>query len=129
MLAHEAWASTVEALAPRCKWDDLTGVPYGWRVIVEDFARAVHVMGVPLVVMQIKEKCGGLRISYGMTREPHGCHPKIDALVDAACDRADVTCEECGKVGMVGVYRGWARVLCPEHVSRYLPHEPDEGRG
>lgn len=63
-----------------------------------------------VVVMQIKEKFGGLRFYYS------GGDENIHGMVRMAEAWADATCEECGKPGKLRG-RGWMKTLCDEHEA------------
>lgn len=62
-----------------------------------------------VVVMQIKEKFGGLRFYYD------GGDEYIQGLVSMAEDWAAYSCEECGNPGE-SRGGGWVRTLCDEHA-------------
>jgi hypothetical protein len=61
-----------------------------------------------VVVMQIKEKFGGLRFYYD------GGDDAIAGMVRIAEAWADHTCETCGSPGTSGG-KGWIKTLCPTH--------------
>jgi hypothetical protein len=61
-----------------------------------------------VIVMQIKEKFGGLRFYY------EGGDDQIYGMVRMAESWADGTCEECGKPGK-SRNGGWIKTLCDEH--------------
>lgn len=63
-----------------------------------------------VVVVQIKEKFGGLRFYY------EGGDDKIQGMVRMAEAWADHTCEECGKPGK-SRNSGWIKTLCDEHAA------------
>jgi hypothetical protein len=63
-----------------------------------------------VVVAQIKEKFGGLRFYYD------GGDEKVDGMVRMAESWAALTCEECGKPGVMRS-GGWIRTLCDEHEA------------
>ena len=64
-----------------------------------------------VVVMQIKEKFGGLRFYYS------GGDMFIRGLVTMAEEWAHVTCEKCGNPGHYSRSGGWIKVLCDEHEA------------
>ena len=58
------------------------------------------------VILQIKEKFGGLRYYVGAyTRE-------IGDLIDEVEKKADHTCEICGKEGKLSSRAGWYKTVC-----------------
>jgi hypothetical protein len=64
----------------------------------------------PVVVLQIKEKFGGLRFYYS------GGDETIRYYVAAVEYLSEKTCEECGQPGQL--YRdGWFKTLCPVHAN------------
>jgi len=65
------------------------------------------------IVLQIKEKFGGLRFYCGPTTE------KMSTLVDAAEDLSLKTCEDCGKPGTAHKLNGWWYVTkCPKCAKK-----------
>jgi len=82
-----------------------------------------------LKVGQVKQKLGGLRIyvqtwSEGVANDPHGdlildptdtaAKEAITAIVNAAVEEADRTCETCGEPG-AAVSSGRIQVACSKH--------------
>jgi hypothetical protein len=65
-----------------------------------------------VVVMQVKEKFGGLRFYY------HGGDEHISGMVRMAESWASVTCETCGDRGTIR-HGGWIRTLCDKHEAEY----------
>lgn len=63
-----------------------------------------------VVVVQIKEKFGGLRFYY------NGGDAEISGMVRMAESWAGRSCEQCGSPGTSGG-RGWIQTLCPTHLS------------
>lgn len=61
-----------------------------------------------VVVLQIKEKFGGLRFYYS------GGDPEVSGMVRMAESWADHSCEECGSPGR-SRNSGWIKVLCDKH--------------
>jgi len=75
-----------------------------------------------VVVLQIKEKFGGLRFYYG------GGDATVSGMVRMAEAWADTACEECGAIGKRRT-GGWIRTLCDYHEEEYqkrLKEEDDE---
>lgn len=64
----------------------------------------------PVVVIQIKEKFGGLRFYHD------GGDQFVRGLVTMAEEWASHSCEECGKPGE-SRSGGWIRTLCDEHEA------------
>lgn len=76
----------------------------------EKYGRGV---GCPtVVVVQIKEKFGGLRFYYD------GGNDKVDGMVRMAESWAAHSCEECGRPG-TRRNTGWIKTLCDEHHKQH----------
>jgi hypothetical protein len=67
-----------------------------------------------VVVIQVKEKFGGLRFYY------EGGDKVVDGMVRMAESWAAVTCEQCGKPGQMRT-GGWIKTLCDEHANGREP--------
>lgn len=67
-----------------------------------------------VVVVQIKEKFGGLRFYY------NGGDERVNGMVTMAEAWASMSCEECGAVGHSRSKRGWSRTLCDEHFNELI---------
>ena len=62
-------------------------------------------------VRQIKEKFGGLRYYCSVDN-----YSDVYALIQAAEAESFVTCEDCGKPGILRTGRHWLSTLCDEHA-------------
>ncbi len=82
----------------------------GWYGILDRLFAALSKDASDLVVEQVKEKFGGLRVYVS------GCTDEQYALIDAAESRSFRTCEQCGAPG-VRRSGGWIRTLCDEHAN------------
>lgn len=71
-----------------------------------------------VVVVQVKEKFGGLRFYYD------GGDETIHGMVRMAEVWADSSCEKCGKPG-VRRSGGWIRTLCDEHEAEYQAQQQE----
>lgn len=91
------------------------GVGNGWQPLIKMLCDAIqsHIdnNGAQQVeVSQIKEKFGGLRFYYD------GGDRYIDGMVGFAEYMSEVTCEQCGKPGMLrGKY--YVYTACDEHTQ------------
>lgn len=104
----------------------------GWLVILESLSAQIqhhidhtnsyierfgHTLKYPLepveqaVVLQVKEKFGGLRFYYD------GGDSAIAGMVTMAEEWASHTCEECGKPGKSRDL-SWVKTLCDEHYEQ-----------
>lgn len=107
----------------------------GWWAILEEAFTSIEALvkskpGYQFHVRQIKEKFGGLRFYFQVTRqgEPADHYDEDspvdearDELVDSimnvigqAEDKASETCEWCGEPGHTGG-DGWVKTLCDRH--------------
>lgn len=73
-----------------------------------------------VVVMQVKEKFGGLRFYYS------GGDQYVRGLVDMAEAWCDETCESCGERGTKR-YEGWIRTLCDKHEEERQERMKQDG--
>lgn len=88
----------------------------GWSGIIEKLVADLFTVGWNGVVLQCKEKLGGLRFYTGETTT------EMDTLISAAEYESYKICEQCGKPGVARM-GGWIKTLCDEHAGRE-PH-PD----
>ncbi len=89
----------------------------GWSGILERLTEALFPMGWNGVVLQCKEKFGGLRFYTAETTDD------MDTLISAAENESYKTCEQCGAAG-VPRSGGWIKTMCDEHAAGREPH-PD----
>lgn len=67
-----------------------------------------------MVVVQVKEKFGGLRFyAHSYTEEAR-------KLIDEAEDKSFTICETCGGEGKTQSPRGWLITMCDEHLAEYI---------
>ena len=88
---------------------------YGWYPILEELFEKMHRYvtenDLNVKVVQVKEKFGGLRVYC------HGHDDKtIRDMIREAENKAEVTCETCGKPGTLST-NGWWKVTCDEHKN------------
>lgn len=84
----------------------------GWPAAASadaDDANTANAVGWPRAV-QIKEKFGSLRV-YMI-----GSSPELQAVIDVARKKANITCDKCGGPGTMRE-GGWWRVRCDRHVD------------
>lgn len=74
-----------------------------------------------VVVVQIKEKFGGLRFYY------EGGDEQVSGMVRMAEAWAAHSCEECGNVGK-RTQGGWVRTLCDFHIAEREAMAAEEAR-
>ena len=89
----------------------------GWDSIIEPLVRYVQHYNEThkkkkIDIVQIKEKFGGLRFYT------HGTTKKLDAMVQAAENKAYQTCELCGSKEDIGqTADGWITTCCRKCVQ------------
>ena len=93
--------------------DALGSVGPGWEAIIRELW--AH-KSDKIVVVQVKEKFGGLRVYYNETIDELKPISEFEIALDAAEDTAERTCETCGAPGeIVENSRGWLKCGCPLH--------------
>lgn len=83
----------------------------GWHPILEKLYRKKP---RDTVVVQVKEKFGGLRFYTGGTTEEF-----LD-LIDEAEKASYVICERCGEKGEMRPELGWIKTLCDNCLKEWL---------
>jgi hypothetical protein len=92
-------------------------IDQGWWPILSDLCEKIsgyldeNPQVSPVIVVQVKEKYGGLRFYYD------GGDTIVDDLVRAAEEATVRTCEVCGKPGEIQSIGGWLKCLCDEHFQ------------
>jgi hypothetical protein len=120
-------------------------VPQGWDAQIAGALQALLDLsvqtGVKIGIAQIKSKFAGLRIyldvdeeqglSGGLAvvsptpavlhlrsaSEPGSVQERAMAIVDAAAQRCQALCEQCGARGELLTSRGWYRIACVKHAG------------
>lgn len=90
----------------------LNHVGKGWHPIVNSLIDDLFTLGWNGVLIQIKEKFGGLRFYVGAGNEA------IWNRIQQAENKSFKICEECGKPGELR-YGGWMRTLCDKHAEEF----------
>lgn len=84
----------------------------GWfEILKQCFKKMRHVseeMELPVVIHQVKEKYGTLRIYLD------AYYDEIDKIIDEAISLSEKTCEECGAEASLSRRGGWYSVTCDE---------------
>ena len=119
---YDTFAKRLEKSYPKMYAGKYGGfaVGKGWYPIIERLSSSIqqHIEFVnkkeevcpQVVVMQVKEKFGGLRFYY------EGGDEYIHGLVSMAESWADIACETCGGIGKRRG-GGWVRTLCDVHEA------------
>ena len=92
-----------------------TEVGLGWADLLTHLVTDLFALGWNGVVLQIKEKFGGLRFYTGETTD------EMEKIIYAAEMQSYKICETCGAPGLPRVGR-WVKTLCDEHSEGREPH-------
>lgn len=87
----------------------LEEVGKGWRPIISPVLERLESDGI--VIIQVKEKFGGLRIYVGPASDFHY------SLIEEAAQKCAKTCERCGEPGALDDDDGWLRTLCRDCIQ------------
>ena len=119
---YESFAKRLEKSYPKMYAGKYGGfaVGKGWYPIIERLSSSIqqHIewknkdseVCPQVVVMQVKEKFGGLRFYY------EGGDEYVHGLVSMAESWAGIACEDCGGIGKRRS-GGWVRTLCDVHEA------------
>lgn len=93
------------------EWIDLDrmGVGKGWEKIVRNALKEICEIDPNLIVRQIKEKFGSLRI---YTTRSLIDEKTIDEIILFASDECSHICEKCGRTGRLRCNLPWHKTLC-----------------
>ena len=121
---------TERTLLPDRSWMDQgrsIGSPVyrsGWRTLIDgmldEIATVVEGSDAVLVVRQMKEKLGLLRVYYRVEGATPARENAISAIVRASEDRSAGICMRCGGVGRLRHLSGPMVVLCDQHEAAEL---------
>lgn len=89
----------------------------GWYQILDTLATQIEATCEDVVVTQIKEKFGALRVYTT------GVSDKVDALIREAEQKSTETCERCGAPGKIRDDTGWLYTACYAHVAPKAPRK------
>ncbi len=104
-------------------WDSLA-VGVGWTKILWELFEGLDRLSRQYAaegrqaprIRRVQEKDGILRVYL---RE--GATPETEALIVAAGDRSEVTCEACGNPGRLCIHLPWMRTFCLDHELEATP--------
>lgn len=85
----------------------------GWNSLIDPIEVEIDKLGG--TVEQIKEKFGGLRLHYSSANNfDHPRWGSIECMVERAEQASLVTCEMCGKPGVLMTSGHWLKTLCAD---------------
>ena len=90
----------------------------GWYPIIEECLEALVASKVELMLFQIKEKFGGLRIQYQIAAKNEVDIDTISSIIRIAEEKSFHICEKCGEPGTLQRFNGWYATLCPECAAK-----------
>jgi hypothetical protein len=105
-------------------------LPVGWFALVDRLCSDIEALlqgrAERLVVVQVKEKFGGLRFYYdwdaaddvAADHETVLLRERVRAQVDEARARTTLICQRCGAPAVLNLYGGWTAALCERHASQ-----------
>jgi hypothetical protein len=115
---HRDWIEPADPRRPFPMFGFECGL--GWASLIgrlfDDVAAIVRPAGGRVEINQIKEKFGSLRFYYTPFVGQDECR-RIEAAVDLAAYRSEVTCEECGRRGSMRDRGHWYSVRCNDHAE------------
>ncbi len=87
----------------------------GWEKLVRKVYNAKVGLGIPVGILQVKEKFGGLRIYTDYYVK------EIEDVIIEAGKESFNTCEECGNTGTLVKLNGWYKTRCELHIDTFSP--------
>src|SRR5438309_294407 len=101
------------ALYAECRWIQCA---VGWRGLIErasvELEALSHREGVPIEVLEIREKYGLLQI--WLDAPTRRVEAAAEAIVLKVETESESTCELCGSAGTLQETNGWFKVRCPK---------------
>jgi len=87
----------------------------GWEPLVRKVYNAKTGLGIPVGILQVKEKWGGLRIytDYFV--------PEIEEVIRKVCSDSLTICEVCGASAGLVKKGTWYQTRCEEHRGDWEP--------
>ena len=95
--------------------DAVASVGKGWEKLVRRVYNAKTGLGIPVGIIQVKEKWGGLRIytEYYV--------PEIEAVILEVGRQSLEVCEQCGSPAGLVKKGTWYQTRCEEHRGDWEP--------
>jgi len=88
----------------------LESVRPGWHGLINEIFDKWEALNMPVMIDQVKEKFGGLRI-YTTPR-----HEEFENFITDMERKSFTICDTCGAAGQMRS-GGWYRTLCDEHAN------------
>lgn len=99
----------------------LSCVGTGWRELLENmygyFTFVYNNYGIFVIVEQVKEKFGGLRVYYSIDTAKQRSGYDVDLIHQTVLsieNESFLICEDCGKSGTQKNIFGWIKTLCDD---------------
>lgn len=86
----------------------------GWEHLVRRVYNAKIGLGIPVGIIQVKEKFGGLRIYADYYVK------EIEDVIVQAGKESFTICEECGNTGILVKQNGWYKTRCELHMEDFI---------
>jgi hypothetical protein len=97
--------------------DAVQCVGKGWEKLVRKVYNAKEGLGIPLGIIDVKEKWGGLRIYTDYYVK------EIEEVIKEIGEESLKICETCGASAGLVKKGTWYQTLCEEHRGEWVPVE------
>ena len=97
--------------------DAIQCVGKGWEQLVRRVYNAKIGLGIPVGILQVKEKWGGLRIYADYNVK------EIEEVIKEVGEESLTICETCGASAGLVKNGTWYQTLCEEHRGDWQPVE------
>lgn len=95
----------------------------GWGKLIDKFYDVKEQIAPSIVVQQVKEKFGGIRIYIGFgedieDEDVSSSYEELLGIIDELEQESYKTCEACGAFGQMAKRYGWYKTLCVECAEK-----------